>query len=506
MRNPLKFPRSAGCLDHSGRNFMTSTSGTVQTFADCLREIIAENGWTLDVLAEATGYKSKTSVSRILREESSAKNREHFLEQLRQSKLLRPEELDRLQSALEVSALGADKVCARQVLLDLILGQNAGPGALPEDFAALLDAFHTADEGRLLLINGMDSVLLAPLRDVLAQNRGVALRHYFSIGSSALCAAKALRQLSRMAFLPNYTACANDSEFALGALAGLPDVLIASIRRPDGSTEDSLTVFSAPSRASTFRLPGEYGLCSYLERAFSPISSQCAPITQVCSTSNGPEGFVSVMQFWADCERDREMYHVKSDLCLNQIPTSIVRAALNERALSAAFPGVPSGELHKLLERFLYYQLLRYRNMDESRAARHLIMSMRGLSDFARTGLLSEHFGAMRPFTPSERRAALEKLLARAVKNKQFFFYLYKDGFEPKVEIDCWGSYGLTAFPLLRRRAATDNYCNNLILHPYLVNTFQEYFQNGLCGRYTLPVSDSIAWLRALIGRAFPES
>ena len=64
--------------------------------------------------------------------------------------------------------------------------------------------FHTADEGRLLLINGMDSVLLAPLRDVLAQNRGVALRHYFSIGSSALCAAKALRQLSRMAFLPNY--------------------------------------------------------------------------------------------------------------------------------------------------------------------------------------------------------------------------------------------------------------------------------------------------------------
>ena len=103
---------------------MTSTSGTVQTFADCLREIIAENGWTLDVLAEATGYKSKTSVSRILREESSAKNREHFLEQLRQSKLLRPEELDRLQSALEVSALGADKVCARQVLLDLILGHQ----------------------------------------------------------------------------------------------------------------------------------------------------------------------------------------------------------------------------------------------------------------------------------------------------------------------------------------------------------------------------------------------
>ena len=93
-----------------------------------------------------------------------------------------------------------------------------------------------------------------------------------------------------------------------------------------------------------------------------------------------------------------------------------------------------------------------------------------------------------------------------AVKNKQFFFYLYKDGFEPKVEIDCWGSYGLTAFPLLRRRAATDNYCNNLILHPYLVNTFREYFQKGLCGRYTLPVSDSIAWLRALIGRAFPES
>ena len=78
-----------------------------QTFGSCLRDLIAENGWQMDWLTEAAGYKSKTSVLRILREESSARNREQFFRRIDGLGLLRPEARRQLQDALEVSALGA---------------------------------------------------------------------------------------------------------------------------------------------------------------------------------------------------------------------------------------------------------------------------------------------------------------------------------------------------------------------------------------------------------------
>ena len=45
----------------------------VLTFADRLREIAAAHGWSLEILANMTGYKSRTSVSRVLQERSSHK-------------------------------------------------------------------------------------------------------------------------------------------------------------------------------------------------------------------------------------------------------------------------------------------------------------------------------------------------------------------------------------------------------------------------------------------------
>ena len=95
-------------------------------FADCLREIIATRGWSLDILASMTGYKSRTSVARLLQEQSSQKNRQRFFKRLCESGTMTTVEEKRLQAALDVSLIGMDKAMARGIFKELIAGNGDG--------------------------------------------------------------------------------------------------------------------------------------------------------------------------------------------------------------------------------------------------------------------------------------------------------------------------------------------------------------------------------------------
>ena len=469
----------------------------IQPFAECLREIAAARGWSMDALANMTGYKSRTSVSRILQEQSSHKNRERFFACLCQSGMLSAEEEGRLRAALDVSLIGMDKSCARRIFLDLILGSGAGEEGSP-NLDRLLEMLGNARGARILAVNCMHEPVFARLRDVLSENDGCSMRHYFNLCENEREAAQAMYCLSRMTYLPNYAAfaCERGGRNA-GMLLGL-NLLCASVEEADGTASDVLVVLSEHFRAAMYRLPAENGLFAFVERVLSQAMASAEPVTRLCSASNGPESFVEIMQYWEECERGRNMYHVKSDLCVNSIPTQYLRACLEERELLEFFPGVGLEELRLLLDTLLYFQRLRYKNMYESRSPKHLILTQGGLRHFAETGMTTEHFTAMRPFTVRERIAILEDILSKAEQNRHFYLYLFKEGFEPEYEVNCWEGRGMTAFPI-KRGERVDNYCNNVICHPRVVAAFREYFMEDLRVNQTLPAAGRNAFLHGLI-------
>ena len=192
------------------------------------------------------------------------------------------------------------------------------------------------------------------------------------------------------------------------------------------------------------------------------------------------------------------MYHVKSDLCVNNIPTQYIRACLVERDLLRFFPGLDVDTLRRMMDTLLYYQRLRYKNMYESKNPKHLILTMNGLRRFAQTGMTSEHFAAMRPFTVYERVAILEDLLTNAEENPHFYLYLFCEDFEPAYEVNCWDGLGMTAFPIVKQETV-DNYCNNVICHPRMVTAFRDYFMSDLRLNLTLTTGERNAFLRGLI-------
>ena len=465
-------------------------------FADCLREIIATRGWSLDILASMTGYKSRTSVARLLQEQSSQKNRQRFFKRLCESGALTTVEEKRLQAALDVSLIGMDKAMARGIFKELIAGNGEAEANSP-NFDRLLEILRGSDKARILLLNCLHEPLFAALRDLLRENGNCNLRHYFILDEGESEAAQAMYCLSRMTYLPNFGACACErGKRNANMIIGI-NLLCATLEE-EGVSTDIIAVFSDNYRVAMHRIPTEYGLFSFAECMFTQAMSSAQQVTRFCSTDNGPQSFVGIMQYWAECESNRDMYHVKSDLCVNNIPTQYIRACLVERDLLRFFPGLDADTLRCMMDTLLYYQRLRYKNMYESKNPKHLILTMNGLRRFAQTGMTSEHFAAMRPFTVYERVAILEDLLTNAEENPHFYLYLFREDFEPAYEVNCWDGLGMTAFPIVKQETV-DNYCNNVICHPRMVTAFRDYFMSDLRLNLTLTTGERNAFLRGLI-------
>ena len=91
-----------------------------KTFGEALAEWMRASGVSAKRLAERTGYKSKTSIVRILREEGVHAGRERLLEQLRKQDLLDPAAYASLAQALEISRVGPTRARGRMCLRRLL--------------------------------------------------------------------------------------------------------------------------------------------------------------------------------------------------------------------------------------------------------------------------------------------------------------------------------------------------------------------------------------------------
>lgn len=474
-------------------------SGDVQLFSECLHDIMQARQWSVESLAAMTGYKSRTSITRILREQSGPQNRVRFFELLCKSKMLTPEEEERLKKALNVSLCGKDRTNAQQIFARLVSGKMDTGSFEMAGIQRLLNMLNEGEAFHILLINCVYVPLFDLLREMLAQRAACSVRHYFILEESETDVAQTLYCLSRTAYLPNYKAFICNHDAADEYMPPRINLFSARVEKADGLAMDVLAVFSNSGWIKIHQIPSADGLHNFVEHIFDQQMASCQPITRSCDISSGPASFLDTMRCYEAYERDNDTYNIKAGFCANAIPTHILRATLDLHKLSRIFSDVGAGELKKMLDAVLYYQHLRYRDTFEGKKRRNNIFSTGMLKRFAQTGLIAEHFIAMRPFSVQERIAILENLLMQACNNKFFFLYFFKDGFEPAYEVNCFDGVGIGAFPINRENAYTNNFCYHIIYNDRLTENFKDYFLNYFKAYHTIPVNEGLELMRSLI-------
>lgn len=92
--------------------------------------------------------------------------------------------------------------------------------------------------------------------------------------------------------------------------------------------------------------------------------------------------------------------------------------------------------LEEMIGQFYKVHQKRFDNYFQKRRPTHAIFSRQAMEQFALTGLESDHFFAIRPFSPAERVAILTHLKEQNETNPNFCLYFFKPGYrQPRTEI-----------------------------------------------------------------------
>ena len=92
--------------------------------------------------------------------------------------------------------------------------------------------------------------------------------------------------------------------------------------------------------------------------------------------------------------------------------------------------------LEEMIGQFYKVHQKRFDNYFQKRRPTHAIFSRQAMEQFAQTGLESDHFFAIRPFSPAERVSILTHLKEQNETNPNFCLYFFKPGYrQPRTEI-----------------------------------------------------------------------
>lgn len=468
---------------------------SIRTFGECLEELMHAKGLSAQRLAQITGYKSKTSIARMLRDESAHAGRERLLRCMDALGLLTAEEKRALQSGIEVNRVGRENALARSMLFDALTGKDGAVPLAPEVEEAL-NALRSARSARVLVLNCCWPGVLCALRGILEARPSHALEHFVTIGNTPLQMMPVLCTLLRSAYLPGYACFAWRDGGDSSGVSGVNAVCFTAQDR-DGARWDTLVFFSRRDHGAAITLPAERGLFDFFERAierqdFVPIVSAYAPLA-------GPSGLVNSMRFCTELERNANISAAKPDLCINAVEPSFLRAALLEGGVLEGFAGWDEKRVRALLEEFLYFQQRRFEAEFSGAKTRRLVMSPRIVRVFALTGKFSTPFPAIRPFTVRERIRILENLIHAAQDARDYSLYLWREEKEIVFEVTCFHDLGIFASPSGESGALDIDIQASMIRHPGLVSLFLECFEDGLLRNNVMSGQQSLDYLAGIV-------
>ena len=466
-----------------------------QSFGEALAAWMCENGVSAKRLAEMTGYKSKTSIVRILREESVHAGRERLFASMGDLGLLSSQARASLAQALEYSRVGPARAEARSHLRHLLTG--CPEAQIAPELARALEPLLGAHSARILLLNGCRMELTEALRDILRKRPAHAMEHYVNVDMSSGGAMEALCAILTIACVPAYTCAIRETQ--PGAREGplMHDLLCYSAQDRDGVGVDTLILFPGGGRVEVHTQPTAFGLFNFLRRAIGVEDFQ--PVVAAYSMQEGPESIVEAMRFCTELERGCNARVVKPDVCINEVEGSYLRAALLDGGVLRSFPGWTERQIRAQLEEFFYYHEQRFQSAFKGARLRRRIMSPRSLRRFALTGRFDSAFSAVRSFTVEERVAVLENFARHMRQSSDAPLYFWREQSDLAMEVHCFENVGIIAFPAREAGGLNVNFQASILRHPRMAALFQECFDDDLVRNCATSASESLLYINSLL-------
>ena len=426
------------------------------TFGQCLKKMLNARKISASALSRMMEQKSRNSMFRILDDTGGPAVQAAFFESLKESGCLNltAKEERELERALEVSRFGPAGYMTNQAMHRL-LGDVDQQAAADDPFRvdrSLDGSVTTLRESMELLAAEQKRVHFvitgccyrAVFERIAAAFAGadceMSIEHYMYTGGDEIISC--VSAIQPVLYLPAYEGyCIDENMFnAQREQVYRCNTIAAHCEDAQGQKRVYMVMMIDPRRMISIGLSDERNV-AVLERMMHDDRPKMHPLKSSFELNDSPEDYLAYTKNFMRLEHGRGIYDIKLDVPINFIAPEVLVGPARD---GFAEQGFAQGEtLDAMIGQFYKVHQKRFDNYFEKRRPTHTIFSRQAMEQFAKTGRESDHFFAIRPFTPAERVAILTHLKEQNETNPYFCIYFFKPGYhQPRTEICLYEGMG----------------------------------------------------------------
>ncbi len=478
-----------------------------ESFAVCLDRIIRQRDLTSAQLSRLLGHKSRTTLQRIFSGSAGPDSIRKICAEVCgcASLELTEEEQNALNTSVAVDQVGAHVLQARDEIRSLLrpVSREVSPiTVLNGDKTRLLSELTAdmsrADYSEVLVLNCSWKAFACELHTLLANipSGSLNVRHYMTISSDLPRMAAMIGVLRELFGFISYSCYSiSDKSNPTDPLAFMGmNAVAARIRWGDDTIREYQLIFSDEHSGVMLEAEGVY---AYWEKYLTALNYDARSIKTTYPTVTSAAEYVSFTDTYRQIEENRNIYMFKPDICLNQIPMHIVLDAYRD---NTAQIGADVPDFIETLEQLAEIQEARFRNIFNQKKAVHVVFAPSALRKFAKTGLQSDHFYLLRPYTVNERIEILTHLVHQVRTNPYFNIYLLRDEQNfVEMEATCYEGHGVQFTPAHTDYNLSSGHTEAIITNEEFCELFLNFFRDDLLVNHVYSSSAAVFLLESLI-------
>ncbi len=408
----------------------------METFGQCIRAWMQAEDMSVAELTEKLGYRSKTSVFRLIHGKSNYQSCLLFCRKA--EKTLNADWKKRFQNALFSEKVGLK----RHILLEAVDRGLFPPEREEGPFTASFSA--PFDEGTVVVLGCVWEQTFSMLDSWLDSSDRIRAVHYV-MRRSLFCSDCLLPGLIARVTRMRYSAVMLDDENFVNMRMSWNEMLWISGNRA------CIMQFSG-EKACWIPLPGGRKQAEEILSFLDGISR--VSLYRYDQLQTGSDYITFTEQSYR-MERNRKVLIIKPCPGIQMIPLETAKCSFTE------FLSVNQGPVSAAKDSLIYTHEKRVNNFFHQKKPIYMIVSRDSVMRFARTGWLDDQFFATRPFTREERIGILNTLQRFAGKDSVHI--AFRRGEWP-VSAEVYDGYGVVFYPTYSNYNASINDYRELFL------------------------------------------
>lgn len=484
-----------------------------ESFGDCLKRCLKENGISASEAARLVGFRSRNSMFRILSGEAGVDVKLRFLEKLRESvgNTWPDAQWLALQESLSVERVGEERYRANRAFSRVL---QSGEGAEAEDYTAhycradgqsmdipvgeVLQEVCGEERAELIITGCCESGISRMIADVcgkMAERGRLTVRQY--IDTAEECITQNILGVLPLVSKPWYNARLVEPGSCPPEMMAVYRLHCIHIQRWDGEGRPSWTILVRYDRGNFTLQDWHAGICPALT-VVDRWRFQLELLKPLVTAAGGPENFIDYTEDYARLEDNCAIYSIKPDPHFNCIPTAILEQAVLEGFEQSGMAAGP--ELVELVDALKVVHNRRFDNMIHKRRPTHLIYSLPDMERFMRTGVLTDQFFIQRAYTVEERRLIIRVLLDAMRTQPYFNVHILREEAPPlHYEITLYEGKGVLLMDAYTGYDLDKDHSEALITLPAFMESCRRYIKDELLPHYVRPRAEVMRLLESLL-------